>query len=552
MLQRSSSSSVRTERITVFVFSALLGAFLFILVYGPYVLNPFYDDWIFKTGERDLVQHYLGFCLYRSSPWQFPLGLVTTASYPHDMSVIYTDAIPLLAFAGKLLDPVLPKVFQYLGIYGMLSMALTGGTGALIIYEYTERKSIAIISSVFYSMSWILLYRMFYHTSLTSHWLILLAFYLWMRMKPGEHVPVNCLIYAGFSAIALLIHPYIWAMCGGISAMSQIEYMIENKKIRNSLIYGAVFCITGAACLYVFGAFMVGRGMGLGAGSYEANLNTLVNSMGYAILPGLPVALLQYEGFGYLGAGMLLLAAAAVLTATLKKIRPHMNLHRWILVLTALCFIAFSIIPEISWGDKVLVKINLGKLFGTFVGIFRSNGRFIWPVCYMLMTGITIFLFRHTKKRVMPVLLAVCLILQLADMAPFLAEKHVRFAKADYNYTGILDDNPAIDGAIGRYDHIVMDIEDGAVDQYLSYYAYLRDMTTNDFYYARPIESKVQNTLEALRDDMKRGKYDDSLLYVLGKDKIPLYSGYELHFYEIEGRYLASHEPIEGLEETEE
>ena len=58
----------------------------------------------------------------------------------------------------------------------------------------------------------------------------------------------------------------------------------------------------------------------------------------------------------------------------------------------------------------------------------------------------------------------------------------------------------------------------------------------------------MQNTLEALRNDMAGGRYDDSLLYVIGKEQLPLYRDFDLNFYEIEGRFLASHEPIEGLE----
>ena len=169
----------------------------------------------------------------------------------------------------------------------------------------------------------------------------------------------------------------------------------------------------------------------------------------------------------------------------------------------------------------------------------------------MILSCVIIFLFRHMKERTLVILLSVCLFLQLADMLPYLLERHIRFARGDYEYTGIFDGNEALDDVIGRYDHIVMDIEDGAVDQYLSYYAYLHDMTTNDFYYARPIGNKVQNTLEALRYDMENGIYDDSLLYVLGKDKLALYRGLDLHFYEIKGRYIASHEPIEGMQEAE-
>ncbi len=586
MLPRSLSSSEKNKRIFVFCISMLLGAFLFILVYGPYVLNPFYDDWIFMTGERDLPQHYIGFCMYRSSPWQFPLGLITTASSPHDMSVIYADAIPLFAFIFKLLNPILPQVFQYLGVYGLLSMALTGGIGSLIIYEMIRVPDpsagaiesdmmvlpIAIVSSVFYSTSWVLIYRMFYHTSLASHWLILLAFYLWMRIDLKEHALRNCLIYAVFSAIALLIHPYIWAMCAGITGMSLIEYLIRNKDIKKFLLYGFDFCVVAVLCLYAFGAFSGGTKASLGAGSYEANLNTFFNSMDFALLPGLPVTLLQYEGFGYLGVGMLLLMIVTVVMFIADRIMSQKmagankndrgqslrkgkapdqkgNLRKWLYIITALCFIAFSIIPEISWGDKVLVNINLGKLFGTFVGIFRSNGRFIWPVCYMLMTGAIVYAYRHISRKRFWILLIICLVIQIVDMTPYLTKKHALFARGDYKYSGILDGNKAIDDVVGKYDHIVMDIKDGEVDQYLTYYAYLHGMTTNDFYYARPIESKVQNTLEAYRDDMAKGKYDDTLLYVLGKDQLSMYKEFDLHFYEIEGRYLASHEPIDGLNE---
>ena len=112
MRRKNSLSSDVTDRIRVFALSALFGALLFVMIYGPYVLNPFYDGWIFMTGERDLPQHYLGFCLYRSSPWQFPIGLVTTASFPHDMSVIYTDAIPLFAFLGKLLSGAISMTYE--------------------------------------------------------------------------------------------------------------------------------------------------------------------------------------------------------------------------------------------------------------------------------------------------------------------------------------------------------------------------------------------------------------------------------------------------------
>ena len=146
-------------------------------------------------------------------------------------------------------------------------------------------------------------------------------------------------------------------------------------------------------------------------------------------------------------------------------------------------------------------------------------------------------------------LLILCLVVQAVDMMPLIKERHQRYAVSDYDYKGLLDGMEELDAVISRYDHIVMDLQDGEVDQYLTYYAYLNGMTTNYFYYARPVDNKVQNTLEALRNDMKNGRYDETLLYVLGEDEVSEYRDFDLNFYEIEGRYLASHVPIEGLKE---
>ncbi len=535
----------KKERRLVFIIACILGAVCFLIIYGPYVLNPFYDDWIFMTGERDLTQHYLGFCMYRSSPWQFPIGLVTTASYPHDMSVIYTDAIPLFAFFGKLLNPILPQVFQYLGIYGMISMMLMGGMGALLIYEYSGRVKLSVILSLFYTLAWTMLLRMFYHTSLTSQWLILISLYLWKRLDLSAHTLKNALIFAVFSAAGMLIHPYLWAMSGGILAMCVLEYLITARDIKRSLLYGFCYMFTGVICLYAFGAFAIGKGANLGAGKYEANLNTLFNSMDHGILPGLPVTLLQYEGFGYLGLGILFISIVGILTFIVRMRKPVLDIHRLFLFLTAFIFVLFSIVPEVSLGDRVLVYVDLGKVLGTVVGIFRSNGRFIWPVSIMVMTYLLVFAIRNLKGRRLYILLALALFLQVLDLSPFLLKRHRLFNVSDYEYSGILDGLKPLSDVIDRYDHIVMDLHDGEVDQYLTYYAYLNGMTTNSFYYARPNNNDTDGTLEALRNDMDRGRYDESLLYVIGADELYKYLSYDLHFYEVEGRFVGSHEPLD-------
>ena len=86
---------------------ALLGALVFVVVYGVRVLDPTSVDWILNNPSPDPSQHYLGWAFFRSSPWRLPyLGANYSVVYPYRTSILFTDSIPLLALLCKLLSPV--------------------------------------------------------------------------------------------------------------------------------------------------------------------------------------------------------------------------------------------------------------------------------------------------------------------------------------------------------------------------------------------------------------------------------------------------------------
>lgn len=90
--------------------SFILGGLIFLFIYGWQVLDVTKISWL--LGGGDLTQHYLGWAYFRQAPWQFPFGLMTSVTYPHPISVIYTDSIPLCAVFFKMLSPLLPEPFQ--------------------------------------------------------------------------------------------------------------------------------------------------------------------------------------------------------------------------------------------------------------------------------------------------------------------------------------------------------------------------------------------------------------------------------------------------------
>ena len=113
---------------------ALLGALVFLVLYGVRVLDPVCVDWILNNPSPDPSQHYLGWVFYRRSGWHLPyLGANYSAIYPYRTSILYTDSIPLLAVVCKLLGGVLPARFQYLGLWGLFCYAMQGGLAQALI-----------------------------------------------------------------------------------------------------------------------------------------------------------------------------------------------------------------------------------------------------------------------------------------------------------------------------------------------------------------------------------------------------------------------------------
>ena len=97
MLNHKSTRSAR-----LFWLGALLGAAVFLLVYGLAPLDVANDTFC-RGGyiEKDIQQHYAGWLFYRSSAPGWPPGVTQAVNAPQGVSVAYTDSIPLLAVLGR-------------------------------------------------------------------------------------------------------------------------------------------------------------------------------------------------------------------------------------------------------------------------------------------------------------------------------------------------------------------------------------------------------------------------------------------------------------------
>lgn len=531
------------KKVNTRAIAAFMGGIAFLLIYGIKILNPVYTDWLLTGGDPS--QHYLGWEFFRRSDWFFPLGLTDRLAYPAKTSVIYTDSIPIFAVFFKLFRHILPARFQYFGIWGLLCFVLQGYFAARILEERTSSAIAVLAGSVFFILSPIMFFRMYYHTALAAHWLILLAVYFYTKHEREYRGILRPVLQWGIlGALIGSIHLYFVPMCGAVLLGYILCSIWQERKVRLRFFYpGVSFAVSLFLVVYLLGGFSSGADVGTSnLGLFSFNLNAFFNPMSYStILENTSLwnwpfyTQGQYEGFSYLGLGIILLCvfglALGIKNAVGKK-KP--TIYQVMIVLMSIGLIALAASPTITWNDKLLLQLPYSSTLYKYWGIFGSSGRMAWPVVYFLMLfGITCVANADWKKKdTAYVILTVACLIQVVDFSGQLWKRHE-------NYTDEVVYQSPLAGTIwdkiadaGQYRNIVWVTHNVGHDDVIqaSIFALENDMTMGNFYFARGIDKReiIEEQLEHVSDDCVYVflKSDDTFPY-------EMYENYEdvLHFY---------------------
>jgi hypothetical protein len=418
-------------------FMALLGALFALWLYGKGVMRPASGAWLL---QGDAAQHYVGSAFFLAQGWQWPPGTITRFGQD-PTSVVFSDAIPLLALAAKAWG--LPPGHQYFGLWMLACHALAGAAAWLLLCRLGVRSAAALLAgSLFFVVSPMMLMRAYGHEALMGHFLVILA--LERALAPWRWWP-----WLMLAAVAVAVHPYLALMVCVIGMSAAIAALVERSVSWPRLLMQGVACGGVLLALAWLAGYVTGSAevSAKGHGFHSANLLTWIDPMNWrqfmAAQPGgaseagewsawLPPQAQatqgQYEGFAYLGAGVLAAIACAVLTSLRKK--PHAGdtaipSVRWAALwcsVALLAVLAFSARPSI--GSTIGPEVELGETAAWLLGVFRASGRFVWPLSYLVMA---VAFRRVAALRWGPALLALCLLLQGADLRGKLEEFRTRF-----------------------------------------------------------------------------------------------------------------------------
>jgi len=541
----ANKSSEKKELLFVMTAGCLLGILCFAMVYGFKILNPLYDEWIFN-GDIDLRQHYVGFCHFRNTRWMFPIGLVDSLSVPYSMSIVYTDSIPLFALFFKLFRNLLPVHFQYFGLFGLMSFMLMGMLSTVLIRRFCKYKSVCIFGSLFFILSFPVLQRMFYHTALAAQWIIVLALIIWMYTDITDIKQLRkiCIYWTMMGLLAVLIHSYFVFMTG-IILLAQIIDGIVRSHNRGNRIKEEVYQFLPLLCMFVSSVIMLfalggfygaGSVSGDGFGSFDGNLTAFINPLQYgSVFKGFELyGMFEFEGFAYLGAGLLLASLVIIGYCIYRKyilvktgesdINSGVEIRdsqtnpddmcfstKCILIIVSIVCYLFACFPNFTFGKVRLFSIPVPSFVKSILGICRTNGRFIWIPMYIIIICILWFIAKRYEKIWIKMLFAAIVIIQLYDISG-LAKEYKRTYMSDYTYNSVWSELPE-DVLEGKKQFVFM-YDDSDIMMDTAFIAYLKGMEQNSFYYARTIYDEIDSEIARYSKEFLKGKIENDKVYI--------------------------------------
>lgn len=543
--------------------SLVLGALIYIVLFGMTTLNPNNVDWI-SISHSDLRAHYIGWEFFRRTEWLFPLGKFNTLSYPIYTSILNTDSLPLLAIIFKMFSAFLPKNFQYFGFFGISCYMLQSLFGMLLINKFVSKNVygaiLSILGGILFTLIPILWFPMWWHTTLSSQWLILVCFLL-ILYKNELTTKQQYIYYSLLGFITAITQPYFLAFLGLILFVFCL-YSIVKKKEIDVFFFSFVFALVAVVTLYVIGGFSMNS-------SYSAphlyedsfNLNGFFNSFGsFSFFTNIEsYSSSQQIGFAYWGIGIFLLFIISTISFIVKTktfsnfcskiIKYKIELSFFILLIIFSFTLALS--PRITFGSNILCEISYPEKIIELWSIFRSTGRFIWIANYVFLLMMIVYIVKNMNFKYSLTIFLVCIMFQIYDFIPAIQGRNYDLKKPilyhSYLQNELWNDIPQNNDIKVVHIDTLMYESSNYFDLDIAKWAYENNLYLNDFDFSRAVKGLNEIYFDKLQNP------DNSDIFIFDRKNYPkelIAKSPLLYFYEMDNLLIARLVPIRGLNDV--
>jgi len=491
----------------------LVGAAVFFVYCGWWVLLPTNIAWL-DTGDR--AMHQLGWMFYRAAPWEFPPGRSPLLGLELANSIALVDGLPLFAIPFKLVAAWLPTPFQYWGAWLLAVFVLQSAFAYRLARELGAGRRVALAAAAFALITPAFLFRVPMHMALSGHFVLLAALFLYVR----RDAPAGWM-WPLLAAVTAAIHGTLLAMVLALWFAALLERIWRGRfgdlqAVRET----ALVCLATAATLYLVGFFGTGSYGTYGYGAYKLNLLWPALTYGWSqLVPDLAHTRFDYEGLSFPGIGIAALLVVAALSGALLGLRAAAT-RRWLpLAAMLLALMIFAVSKTPSFGPHDLADIPVPPLVDALGSAFRSTGRFVWPLLYLVTIGAVVLVGRRFRPAVALPLLLLAFIAQAVDSAPAWRAFAAGMARPAPSWLTPLVSpfwERAADAGYRRLRAIPIEGGFGSDWQALGYYAVTHGMDTDIAYLGR-VDGAAHAALAAAKVELlETGAFEAHTLYVLG------------------------------------
>ena len=371
------------------------------------------------TEVDDVTQYFSGFNAFFSAPFSYPLLAFDSINYPQGTRATFMDVIPLYALLLKVFVPASLAPFNPFGAWVALSCIGQAVCAWWILRELQVKSWLALVALVVCLLTFPAFTTRVTHISLMTHWIMLSSLALYVRARRTEEPQRwawTLLLVGGF-----YINIYLFVMA---SAVYVASYMHNPGRHRLAEMGRALlpFLILGASLfLTILPMEKAEVGRENGFGIFSMNLLAPFYGGKYLVIadaerPG------QYEGFNYLGLGVLLAFALSLALgrgAALKRFKEH-----WALTLLMVLFTVYALSDAIYLGQREVVTFHYPSFMDFITSQFRASGRFFWPVGYCVVIFGIAMLYRKLGARAFAASMLVLIALQVADLSKLRHRMH--------------------------------------------------------------------------------------------------------------------------------
>ncbi len=513
-----------------FILGGLLGASAFILIWGITPLDPFNVMWMVTPYGSDPSFAEIGSLDFLKEAWTFPLGLIRGLVHPSPTSIVYVDGIPWVALVAKIFATFIHRDFQYVGLWGFACAILQGGLGSLIIRRYSKDSITSTIGAGFLILSPFFLGKMFGHISMSGQWVLLSAILLIFSRDSNRVIRNEIPLWIGLCTISVGILAYFVPM---VFSLMVLYYWLRARNIGIRAVYKLLISLIGSilACalaLWLLGGFLSNTDVSANDyGIAPFNLNNLFNpGAASRVIKSFPVGTSGGESYSWLGLGVILGGIYLSLDAAFRSQKTAWQSVRYWAPFLVVCsmLILYAATNKIMFGDEILLEYRLPKAILSAFSTFRTSGRFIWPVWYLIVIFVIGSLCRKpTEIWRRDIILVALLAVQIYD--GFAIHGSLNKFRGSPVTAEQLRAPPPLAGKfwteMSDVKHVIFApaVAGGKVTQeawgYIAYQAVKQRITMNTFWLGRYPMKAVQENIHSKIEELKKGNIGTGDLIVV-------------------------------------